>query len=89
MKCKKAKWDLRERDRLRRRSELLSELEEKLLQGKEEELSAIKVRAAAGELGQVAVEEETAAVEKESQLKVNELRNVFAISDPANLTKRV
>jgi hypothetical protein len=89
LKCKKAKWDLRESDRLRRKSELLGELEMRLAQGKAEELASITARAASGELGEVAVKEETDAAEELLRKKLEELRNAFAISNPSNLTKRV
>jgi STIP1 family protein 1 len=89
LKCKKAKWDLRESDRLRRRSELLNELEVRLAQGKDEEIASITARAASGELGQVAVKEETDAAEESLHKKLEELRNAFAISNPASLTRRV
>ena len=89
LKCKKAKWELRERDRIWRRSELLKDLETKLVQDKYAELESIQERARAGELGQIAVQEESDAVEESSRLKVEELRNAFAISHPDSLQKRV
>jgi STIP1 family protein 1 len=89
LKCKKAKWELRERDRIWRRSELLKDLEAKLVQDKNNELESIQERARAGELGQIAVQEESDAVDESSRLKVEELRNAFAISHPDTLQKRV
>lgn len=89
LKCKKAKWELRERDRLWRRSELLRDLEAKLVQDKDAELASIQERARAGELGQIAVQEESNAIEESSRLKLEELRNAFAISHPDHLQKRV
>jgi STIP1 homology and U-box containing protein 1 len=89
LKCKKAKWELRERDRLWRRSELLRDLEAKLVRDKDTELESIQERARAGELGQIAVQEESNAVEESSRLKVEELRNAFSISHPDHLQKRV
>jgi hypothetical protein len=89
LKCKKAKWELRERDRIWRRSELLRDLEAKLVQDRNAELESIRERARAGELGAIAVQEESGAAEESSRLKVEELRNAFGISDPGHLQKRV
>jgi STIP1 homology and U-box containing protein 1 len=89
VKCKKAKWDRYERERLQRRNELLGELEEKLVQDKNNEMSAIEQRAETEEIGRVAAQEETDIVEENTTRKVNELRNAFAISDPRNLERRV
>jgi STIP1 family protein 1 len=89
VKCKRAKWDRREKERLQRRNELLGELEEKLLQDRNNEISAIELRAEAEEIGRVAAQEETVLVEETTTRKIDELRNAFAISDPNNLEKRV
>ena len=89
LKCKKAKWDLRERDRLRRRGELLGELEAKLEEDRKRELSSIEERRESGELGEVAAAEESAAVKENERRKIEELRNSFAVSDPQHLAKRV
>jgi len=88
LKCKKAKWDLRERDRLRRRSELLKDLETKLEADQQVELDEIQTRVQAGELGDVGAMEESDAVKQAWQTKIHDLRTAFAISDPANLEKR-
>jgi STIP1 homology and U-box containing protein 1 len=88
LKCKKAKWDLRERDRIRLRNELLGELEAKLVQDRNTELNSISQRSQSGELGEIAVQEETALVEETTNRKINELRNAFAISNPLQLEKR-
>ncbi|KAF2673478.1 U-box-domain-containing protein [Microthyrium microscopicum] len=88
LKCKKAKWDLREKDRVRRRHDLLGELESKLEEDKKREISSIEERKVTGELGSVAASEETEATTETTQQKIEELRNSFAISDPNHLEKR-
>jgi STIP1 homology and U-box containing protein 1 len=89
VKCKKAKWDLRERDRLRRRDELLADLVQKLETERKMELDGLSYRAAKGEIGDVTHQEESAAVDESYVEKINELRNVFAIAHPDNLSIRV
>ncbi|KAF2403410.1 U-box-domain-containing protein [Trichodelitschia bisporula] len=88
LKCKRAKWELRERDRLRRRNALLDELETKLEQDRNRELESIKDQHEQGVLGDVAAREEMDEVRQTYEDKVTELRNVFAIADPQNMTKR-
>jgi STIP1 family protein 1 len=89
LKCKKAKWDLRQRERLIRRKELLGELEEKLIQDRNREYNNIQERLERNELGSVAFTEERDAAELNHTKRINELRNAFAISDPEHLDKRV
>jgi STIP1 family protein 1 len=88
LKCKKAKWDLRERDRLRRRSQLLKDLETRLEADQQEELNEIQSRVQTGELGDVGAMEESSAVKQSWQTKIHDLRTAFAISDPTNLEQR-
>lgn len=88
LKCKRAKWELRERDRLRRRSGLLRELEEALDKGRERDLWDIQRRLKSTEIGEVGAREETDAVEEEYTMKVKELRTIFANADPNTMTKR-
>lgn len=88
MKCKRAKWELRERERLRRRNELLGELEDKLQIDRKRELSEIEEKMATGEMGEIEGKEERVAMEELAQKKIDDLRQAFAISDPANLTTR-
>jgi len=89
LRCKRAKWDLRERDRIHRRHELLGELETKLDDDRKRDLATIEARRARGEIGTVTAEEESKAAGDIFEIKVNELRNSFAISDPQHLEKRV
>lgn len=88
LRCKRAKWELRERDRLRRRDDLLRELEEGLDANKEQELRDIAGRLKAGEIGEIGAQEESAKVEEECDTKVKELRTIFANAHPESMTKR-
>jgi STIP1 family protein 1 len=88
LKCKRAKWELRERERLRGRSHLLRELEEALDVSRDKELKDIEGKLITGEMGQVAASEEKEVVQKEHVAKVKELRTVFANADPKNMAKR-
>ncbi|KAK7509339.1 uncharacterized protein IWZ02DRAFT_472558 [Phyllosticta citriasiana] len=58
LQCKKAKWEGRERERLRRKSPLLAELEDKIEAASNQELKSINERADKGDLGEVAAMEE-------------------------------
>lgn len=88
LKCKKAKWDIRERERIRRRADLLAELEIKLEEDYKKEIFDIEERIAASEVGNVEGHEEKEERKKEWETKVNDLRTAFAVSDPSNLEKR-
>ena len=83
--AKKEKWAAKERDRLRQRSQMLRELEDSILMNKDKEILELKKQ----NLGPNAVAEERVDIEKASQRKINELRSMFAISDPQNLQRRV
>jgi STIP1 family protein 1 len=80
---------MREADRIRRRTGLLGELETKLDDDRKSERAAIEARRISKEIGAVAADEESQAVEETFRAKVNELRNSFAISNPAEVEKRV
>ncbi|KIW05932.1 uncharacterized protein PV09_03125 [Verruconis gallopava] len=88
LKCKKAKWDLREKERLRRRNGLLKELELKLEADQQAELDDIERRRQAGEIGEVGAAEEISEVKEMYQTKIHDLRTAFANSDPNNMEKR-
>lgn len=88
LKCKKAKWDLREKDRLRRRSELLRDLETKIEADRQAELDDIQSRIKTGELGEIGATEESFAIKQTYETKIHDLRTAFAISDPSNLEVR-
>jgi STIP1 family protein 1 len=88
VKCKKAKWDIRERERIRRRADLLAELETKLEEDYKKTVFEIEERIAGGEVGRVEGQEEKQERREEWTGKVNDLRTAFALSDPTNLEKR-
>ncbi|KAK8167759.1 hypothetical protein BKA80DRAFT_265090 [Phyllosticta citrichinensis] len=88
LQCKKAKWEGRERERLRRKSPLLAELEDKIEAASNQELKSIGERADKGELGEIAAMEERDELAKRTAQKLEDLRNIFAIADPVNMEKR-
>jgi STIP1 family protein 1 len=88
LKCKRAKWDIRERDRLRKRSELLAQLEGKLDLDLKQELAETDERLRIGEFGEIGAKEERESISEAHKAKIAELRNVFAIADPSNMAKR-
>ena len=64
---------------------MLKELEDSLLMSQETEIQELKTQ----RLGPRAEAEERAEIEKSSKDKINELRSMFAISDPQNMQRRV
>ena len=88
LKCKKAKWDIRERERIRRRNDLLADLEIKLEEQYKKDVFDIDEKVANGEMGMVEAQEEKADRKVEWENKVNDLRTAFALSDPEHLQKR-
>ncbi len=89
LKCKKAKWEARERERLRKRSALLVELEERLESAMRQELVAVEWREAEGDIGKVEAEDERQAIQEEARKKIEELREIFVMADPDNAAVRV
>lgn len=85
LRAKKEKWEAKERSRLRKRSEMLRELEDALLANKEAELQDLKLR----RLGPSAEAEEKADIQRTSKEKIDELWSMFAITDPKNMQNRV
>ncbi|KAI9849380.1 MAG: hypothetical protein M1838_000185 [Thelocarpon superellum] len=88
LRAKKEKWEVRERERLRRRSELLAELEDRLEMARRDEVTSIMNRVSANALDMYEAEEERIIVDDLSNKKVQELRSTFALSDPENLQTR-
>jgi STIP1 family protein 1 len=88
VRCKRAKWELREKGRMRRRKALLVELEDKLVQSRDQEIAAIQAQVRLGEIGLVAGQEDITDVKADSEFKILEMRNAFAISDPVNMELR-
>ena len=89
LKAKKERWEVRERERRRGRSELLAELEDRLEMAETTELRAIEDRVRRTEMEPDNGRTETELVREVSRKKLEELRSVFAIGDEANLGKRV
>ncbi|MCJ1264281.1 hypothetical protein MMC22_004152 [Lobaria immixta] len=88
LQAKKEKWEAKERDRIRRRSELLRELEDGLGKVAEYELHMLRSRISKGEVNESEGAEEREEIEALSKQKIEELRSVFAIADPENMKKR-
>jgi STIP1 family protein 1 len=88
LRCKKAKWDIRERERIRRRKDLLADLEGTLETLYKKEAQEIEARIETGELGRVEGQEEKSERQREWEKKRDDLRTAFALSDPENLGKR-
>ncbi|KAG8628121.1 hypothetical protein KVT40_003994 [Elsinoe batatas] len=88
IRCRKAKFEARQREMQKRRGDLLAELEDAVESKKRIELASIERRLNVAELGPVAAEEERKEVEDQAQRKVDELKSVFAVADPENHAKR-
>lgn len=88
LKCKRAKWEIRERDRIRRRHDLLGELETLLEEDYKRQKFDIDERVSKSEIGQVEADEESEELKRVWQKKVDDLRTAFAVSDPEHMAKR-
>jgi len=88
LQAKKEKWEAKERDRIRRRSELLRELEDALEEKAASQIEDVRSRMDHMELNATEGKEEIDEIQHSSRLKIEELRNIFAISDPENLKRR-
>ncbi|KAL8830544.1 MAG: hypothetical protein Q9191_001367 [Dirinaria sp. TL-2023a] len=88
LQAKKEKWEAKERARIRRRSDLLRELEDGLQQVALYERKNINARKENGELSESDAREEEDELEASTRHKLDELRSVFAIADPENMQKR-
>lgn len=87
LQAKKEKWEAKERERIRRRSALLAELEEELKRKMRMELRKVDIMCEGREDTSDALEERE-EVEYTWRQKIDELRSVFAIAD-AGLEERV
>ena len=85
LQAKKQKWEARERERIKGRSELLRELEDGLMRRKKEELQSLKFKL----LDFSEEAEEKADIELGCRKKIEELRSIFAVADPKNMQRRV
>ncbi|KAI9804496.1 MAG: hypothetical protein M1825_001395 [Sarcosagium campestre] len=88
LQAKKLKWEARESERLRRRNDLLKELEDRLDIARQREIMAIEERFEVGEVGQQQADEEILLVQKMSGNKIDELRSVFALAYPDVMSPR-
>lgn len=88
LKAKKGKWEVRERDRIRRRAGLYRELEDRLETSRREERRGIQALVDEGALDEVDAVEELGILDDVTRRKIEELQNVFAIADP-EMAKRV
>lgn len=88
LKCKKAKWDIRERERIRRRDDLLCDLEAILETQWKKDQEEVEAKIESGEIGRIEGQEEKAERRTEWEKKKSDLRTAFFLSDPQNLEKR-
>ncbi|TKA31285.1 hypothetical protein B0A50_02130 [Salinomyces thailandicus] len=88
LRCKKAKFAVRDRERLRREGDLGAELEESLEAQKQRELDLVSAQLERVELGQVEASERGEEILENFDRKVAELRAVFAAADPTNHKSR-
>ncbi|GAB7363006.1 hypothetical protein MBLNU230_g3300t1 [Neophaeotheca triangularis] len=88
LKCKKAKFSVRDRERLRRQGNLRAELEETLDKQKQHDLDQVSAKLADNQLGQVEASERSQEVLSVHEKKTNDLRTVFALADPENQQPR-
>lgn len=98
LQAKKEKWEGKERERIRRRSDLLRELEDGLAAMQRSELRNWDVKWSehmdidreygSGREGSIGAQEEKAEIIDTSRRKLEELRSAFALSDPQNLQPR-
>ena len=89
LQAKKEKWEAKERDRLRKRSDLLRELEDGLQQVALYERKNLNARMQNGELLESDAREEEEELDLSLRQKLDELRTIFAMTDPENMQRRV
>ena len=87
--CKKAKFEARERDRLRTRGALRAHLEDRLLEDLDQELEGIYHKVKAGNMKGHDAEQERMWAREAWKKNVEELRSTFAVADPENQPHRV
>ncbi|KAK5157642.1 hypothetical protein BJ546DRAFT_968079 [Cryomyces antarcticus] len=88
LKCKRAKWEARERERARGRGQLLAELEDALDMLTQGEAALVQAALDRGEMGAVEAEERRKEVLEAGRKKLEECRSVFAIADPEHGERR-
>ncbi|OQO05356.1 hypothetical protein B0A48_09124 [Cryoendolithus antarcticus] len=84
LKCKKAKFAVRDRERLRRQGDLRAELEETLERAKKVELDHVTRSLDAMRLGNVEAKEQSEEIFATYDGKRAELRKVFELADPTH-----
>ena len=88
LKCKKAKFVVRDRDRLRRQGDIRAELEETIEANKQRDLDEVSRQLGARSIGQVEAYELNDEIQSNFLQKVAALRDVFAVADPRNQKPR-
>lgn len=83
LKCKKAKFAVRDRERLRRQGDLRAEFENTLELNKQRDLDEVSRDLQAGDLGQVEAYERNQEILTNFENKRAELLTVFALADPS------
>ena len=82
LQAKKEKWEVRERDRVRRRNALLDELEAGLQKARRDDRGTIDMLLANGELDPATAQDEAHILDQVTAQKIQDLRSVFAVGDP-------
>ena len=85
LRAKKEKWESRERERIRRRSSLLIELEDSLHGARMAERRAIGESLLRHEIDDVVAKAEFDLIEEAYAQKLDEIRRVFAVADPGTV----
>lgn len=84
LKCKKAKFAVRDRDRLRRQGDLRAEFEDLLEGQKQRDLDEVAQQLEIHQLGQVEATERNEDIQNTYFKKFSDLRTLFAAADPVN-----
>lgn len=85
LKAKKEKWAAKERERVRRANDLLRELEDGIIKKKADDIQALSTSG----LEPTEEFEQREEIETAARQKLEDLRSIFAIADPQNMTRRV
>lgn len=88
LKCKKAKFSARDRDRLRRQGSLLAELEDTIESTLQRDSALITSLLHSGQIGQVEASDRNTELSVSHDTKIATLRSVFEAADPVNCTVR-
>lgn len=88
LRCKKAKFVVRDRERERRQGALRAEFEDTLESNKQRDLDEVSRQLQTGEMGQVEAYERNQEILTNFEGKRGDLRSVFALADPANQKPR-